>query len=213
MGDTVSFDAGASTAASGKSITDYAWDLDGNGSFETSSGVTPSASTTFSALATVVVGLRVTDSAGLTGTASRSIIVSALPALIPESTTTATQIQQAGPPTPPAPIVVPVVPRLTGAGTQRVVKARAISVRARCGGACIAAVSGKVAIGGSSITLPGLVRRLAAGEDAPLTLKIPAGALARIKAALGKKKKKKVVATISLSVGGAVSTVKVALRA
>lgn len=207
----VSFDAGASTAASGKSITQYAWDLDGNGSYETSSGATPSASTTFSALATVVVGLRVTDSAGLTGTASRSITVSALPTPIPEATTeTPTQLQLAALPAPPAPIAVPVVSRLMGAGTQRVVKAKAISVRAQCGGACTAALSGKIAIGGSSITLPGLVRPLAAGEEALLALKIPAAALAKIKAALAKKKK--VVATISLSAGGAISALKVTLK-
>jgi plastocyanin len=211
MGETVTFDAGASTAGSGKSITGYAWDLDGNGTFEVSTGTTPSASTTFSTLATVTVGLRVTDSAGLMATTMRAVTVTALPVVIPETKTeTSVQTQQATPPAPPAPIVAPIVPSLTGAGSQRVLKAKAISVRAQCGGACSAAVSGKIAIGGSSITLPGLVRQLAAGETAPLALKIPAAALAKIKAALAKKKK--VIATISLSAGGGVSTVKVSLK-
>ena len=51
----------------------YAWDLDGDGAFDDSTGATPNL--TYSSPATVTAGLRVTDPGGLTDT--DSVVVSA----------------------------------------------------------------------------------------------------------------------------------------
>ena len=48
------------------SIATYEWDLDGDGTFETSTGAVPRATTTFTALGPAKVGLRVTDDDGAT---------------------------------------------------------------------------------------------------------------------------------------------------
>jgi PKD repeat protein len=74
VGETVNFDASASKDTDG-TIAGYEWDLDGNGSFETSTGATPSASRTYTAGGSVVVGLRVTDNAGGVGTTTRTVTV------------------------------------------------------------------------------------------------------------------------------------------
>ena len=73
-GETVNFDASASTDADG-TIAKYEWDLDGNGSFETSTGTTPSTSRTYTSGGSVVVGLRVTDNGGATGSTTRTITI------------------------------------------------------------------------------------------------------------------------------------------
>lgn len=70
----VTYDARASKDADG-SITRYEWDLDGNGSFETSTGATPTATRTYRRPAAVNVKLRVTDDDGATGETSRQVVV------------------------------------------------------------------------------------------------------------------------------------------
>jgi subtilisin-like proprotein convertase family protein len=57
------FDASASADPDG-TIANYAWDLDGNGSYETDRGTSPTASTTFTSTGTKTVGLRITDDDG-----------------------------------------------------------------------------------------------------------------------------------------------------
>jgi PKD domain len=75
---TVSFDAAASSAPGG-SITKYEWDLDGDGSFETDTGTTPSASKAYTAAGTLPVSLRVTDDQGATAVATVNLTVNAPP--------------------------------------------------------------------------------------------------------------------------------------
>ena len=57
------------------SVSRYEWDLDGNGTFETSTGSNPSASRSYSSAGPVAVGLRVTDDAGASGIASHTVTV------------------------------------------------------------------------------------------------------------------------------------------
>src|SRR4051794_23315143 len=75
-GQTISFDASGSTYSIGP-IADYAWDLDGNGSFETATGTDPHASHVYPAPApgTVTVGLRVTGFDGGPAQTTGSVVV------------------------------------------------------------------------------------------------------------------------------------------
>ena len=72
-GQTVTFTATA-TSNVASSITKYEWDLDGDGSYETDTGTTPTASRAY-ASGTTIVGLKVTDSRGVTQTATRTVTV------------------------------------------------------------------------------------------------------------------------------------------
>jgi PKD repeat protein len=77
-GDTVTLDGSGSHYANG-SITKYEWDLNGDGTYETSTGTTSKTSTSFAAAGTHTVGLRVTDSDGATGTTTKQISVGSFP--------------------------------------------------------------------------------------------------------------------------------------
>ena len=70
-GTAVTFNASASTDPDG-TIAKYEWDLDGNGTYETSTGATPTTSKTYTSAATPTVGLRVTDNSGATATTTRA---------------------------------------------------------------------------------------------------------------------------------------------
>jgi len=90
-GQTVEFDAAASTPQPLGSIARYQWDLDGNGSYETDTGTSPHASHVYVSAGPVSVGLRVTGSMGdatdsttLTldvGSSAASIVATPNPAL------------------------------------------------------------------------------------------------------------------------------------
>jgi subtilisin-like proprotein convertase family protein len=73
-GTPVSFDASSSSDSDG-TVVAYAWDLDGNGSFETSGGSSPLASRSYPNAGVVSVGLRVTDNDGKTATTHLSVLV------------------------------------------------------------------------------------------------------------------------------------------
>ena len=77
-GETVSFNGSGSSDPDG-SVARYEWDLDGNGSFETDTGSSPTTSRGYATTGTVVVGLRVTDDRGATGTTTRSLTVEGSP--------------------------------------------------------------------------------------------------------------------------------------
>lgn len=72
----VNFSAAASSDPDG-TIAAFAWDLDGNGSFETTTGATSTAQRTFNDAGTFIVRVRVADNAGATATASVQITVAA----------------------------------------------------------------------------------------------------------------------------------------
>ncbi|HKH64344.1 MAG TPA: N,N-dimethylformamidase beta subunit family domain-containing protein, partial [Solirubrobacterales bacterium] len=74
IGQTVSFDASSSNSPNG-AIDKYEWDLDGNGSYETDTGTNPTASSSYAIPGSVTVGLRVTDVAGKSATASETLSV------------------------------------------------------------------------------------------------------------------------------------------
>jgi YD repeat-containing protein len=71
---TVTFNGSTSSDSAGP-IAKYEWDLDGNGSFETNTGTTATATKVYDTEAPVTVGLRVTDGGGLTGTTTHALTV------------------------------------------------------------------------------------------------------------------------------------------
>jgi YD repeat-containing protein len=73
-GVSTSFDASGSKDPDG-TIAKYEWDLDGNGTYETDTGTTPTAGNTFATPGTKTVGLRVTDNSGATATTTVTVTV------------------------------------------------------------------------------------------------------------------------------------------
>ncbi len=73
IGETVAFDANTSSDPDG-TITQYEWDLDGNGSYEVSSA-SPNASRSYDSAGSRTIKLRVTDNNGATSELSRPLAV------------------------------------------------------------------------------------------------------------------------------------------
>ena len=59
-------------------VVNYAWDLDGNGTFETDTGATPTAGRVFPRAGSYTVSLRVTDAAGQAAIATQPVTVNAI---------------------------------------------------------------------------------------------------------------------------------------
>ena len=76
---TVSFDASSSFVLPGQTITLYEWDLDGNGSYETQGG--PTQQRTYTTIASVPVGLRITDSSGRRDSTVKRLMVGEPPVI------------------------------------------------------------------------------------------------------------------------------------
>jgi PKD repeat protein len=73
-GQTVTFNGSASGDADG-TIASYSWDLDGNGTFETNTGMNASVTRSYASTGTVTVRLRVTDNDGGTAETTRTLTV------------------------------------------------------------------------------------------------------------------------------------------
>lgn len=78
IGQQVNYNGAGSSDDNG-AIAKYEWDLDGDGTFETNSGTTPAASTSYTTIGTKSVKLRVTDVHGATGTAAVNVLVHRAP--------------------------------------------------------------------------------------------------------------------------------------
>ena len=78
VGQAVSFNGAGSSASQG-SIVKHEWDLDGNGSFETDTGATATASRSYPAAQTLTTKLRVTDNRGATDETTRPLRIHAAP--------------------------------------------------------------------------------------------------------------------------------------
>jgi hypothetical protein len=77
-GGVASFDGSASSDPEGE-IADFAWDLDGNGTFETDGGATATASRTYPTVGTITVKLRVRDSDGASDEVAQTLTIQAQP--------------------------------------------------------------------------------------------------------------------------------------
>jgi len=73
-GTTVTFDASTSTSQVASTITDYAWDFDSDGTYDTN-GSSPTTSHDYGSNGTYRATLRITDSRGITATLSQTITI------------------------------------------------------------------------------------------------------------------------------------------
>jgi subtilisin-like proprotein convertase family protein/PKD repeat protein len=78
-GATVTFDAGGSAPAPGATITHYEWDLDGNGTFETDGGASPTTSQVYDTKGTYPISVRVTDDQGNSDVRTIALAVTSRP--------------------------------------------------------------------------------------------------------------------------------------
>ena len=120
-GTTVSFDATASSDPDG-TVASYQWDLDGNGTFETDTGTTPTTSKGYPSGGTISVKLRVTDNEGGVTDATKSVTVPGPPpsSTPPPASSTPPPQQSAPAPTISAPVaVVSVAPAAIPAAAPR----------------------------------------------------------------------------------------------
>jgi hypothetical protein len=78
VGEPITLDAAGTT--SDQKIVDFAWDLDGNGTFEKDGGSSSAMATSFQAGGDHKIGLKVTDAAGVSATTTRTVTVIAAPA-------------------------------------------------------------------------------------------------------------------------------------
>jgi len=78
-GGTVSYDASASSVPSGTTISKFEWDLDGNGTFETDTGLTKTVTKMYPDQATLPVKMRITDNEGNIALMTKTIIVTKSP--------------------------------------------------------------------------------------------------------------------------------------
>jgi PKD repeat protein len=79
VGGTVTFTSTSSVNKPDISIARHEWDLNGDGTFETNSGVSRTVARSYGSAGTVDVGLRVTDTRGKTAVQRRSIRISSVP--------------------------------------------------------------------------------------------------------------------------------------
>jgi hypothetical protein len=80
-GRQVTFDASASSDPEGLQLR-YAWDLDGNGSFETAGGTSPTITRSYPGTTTFIARVHVSDPHGASGTAGASVSVDSIPPVI-----------------------------------------------------------------------------------------------------------------------------------
>jgi PKD repeat protein len=73
-GTTVTFDASTSTSQVASTITDYAWDFDSDGTYDTN-GSSPTTSHDYGSNGTYRATLRITDSRGVAATLSQTITI------------------------------------------------------------------------------------------------------------------------------------------
>jgi len=171
-GEPLTLDASSSSDPDGP-IARYLWDLDGDGTFETSTGTTPRVTHTFASTRTVTVRLRVVDGAGATADVARAIVIGA-PAVDPRLTASA--------------------PR-----AQRALRTRRIVVIASCARGCAVTARGAVRVAGSrrALALSAVTRRLSGGRRARIALTVPRSVTTALR------RGRRATATVTLTAPGA----------
>jgi acid phosphatase type 7 len=187
VNDTVNFTSASSPLGAGNQISLHEWDLDGDGTFETNTGASPTASKAYPVAATITVAMRVTDANGKTAAATKLLTVVVRP---PNTAKPGGPLSPNGPFGPVG--TDRVAPKLTlkGSKSQRLVR-RALEVTVNCDEPCTVTAFAKLGIGRAS----GLFRSkeakqsLVAGAGKKLRLKFSGKALREIRAALAQKRR------------------------
>ena len=191
VGQRVDFDGMGSSDPDGV-VMGWDWDLDGDGSFETT-GATPNR--TYSSPGTVTVRLRVTDNDSTTTTATKNLVVSAAQPPAPPTIPPVTPAPLTPPILTPAPAVAKLT--VTGAAKQRSADTRGVVVRATCDLGCLVTVTGTIVLpGGKKIVLPRSSKSLTAARALKIVVTVPKKSRAALQAAW--KKGKMATATIVL---------------
>jgi hypothetical protein len=173
QGQAVTFNASGSRDPEGP-VADYKWDLDGNGSFETDTGTSPTATMSYASAGVVAVTVRVADSKGQTADAAVGITVNAPPAA----------------PAPATPDTTPPILRLTFKKVQklRTVLKKGVAGKARCSEACTSRfqlqltrkTAKKLHISARFVTVGKLTKRLAANRTTSVHIKLSRKARKRL---------------------------------
>jgi plastocyanin len=163
VGQMVNFDGFASSDPDGP-LMSYEWDLDGNGSFETS-GATPSRA--YGTAGTIDVKLRVTDTDMNTHTAAKTLTIANPPVVPPV----------VNPFVPPVVVTAPpAIAKLTftGAAKQRSAHTKGVTVMAKCDLACKVTATGWIGLpGGKKAALVKLTKALSPGAPTKVVLLVP----------------------------------------
>ncbi|HUR85441.1 MAG TPA: PKD domain-containing protein [Solirubrobacteraceae bacterium] len=188
-GESVTFDAGGSSDSDG-TIANYAWDLDANGTFETSTGTTTAVSRAYSGPASPTVAVRVTDNGGLSDSASVGLAVAAPPAPPnpPPSQQDPPPAQPPAPANPEAPALItqaatvpaalsatsaaPKAPTFSASTGQKLKRQKGVKISASCPGGCQLVLTGTVKVGLKTLKLTKLTKTIATGASAVLTVKV-----------------------------------------
>lgn len=237
-GAEVTFNASGSADTDGGTIASYAWDLDGDGVFETPGGTTPTITRAFTTAGPATVRVRVTDDEGATADAAVTITVAAPPVDPPPATnsppptdTTAPAEQapqtasgQTAQPAAPDPVAVlaaptvvpsslappPAVAALTASGPagQRLRRQRGVRVRVTCPAGCRLVFTGSVKVKTRRLRLTKLTRTLTAGRTTTLTLLVDRRDRKLLRGARGKAQAS---VRISSSSGGQTTTKRISV--
>ena len=178
-GAAVSFNASASRATNGGSITDYRWDF-GDGSTAVDTGASAAAAHTFATAGTYTVTLTATDDLGIAASAATHVVVAAPATPSPSPVTPAPPVSTPSPPAPPQ-----LVAALGGAGKQRLAYVLAHGLRLALAVNQPAGASLQITIrpphSTRAVVLLRGVRRLGAGGNV-ITLKLSRAAARRLTA-------------------------------
>ncbi|MGI8624061.1 MAG: PKD domain-containing protein [Solirubrobacteraceae bacterium] len=207
VGEAVSFDARASGDPDG-AIARYEWDLDGDGSYETDTGATPTTSRSYTTAGPRTVKLRVTDNQspqGLTNETTRTLQVDAPPAPTPTPAPTAVPPPPPNPTPEPTPVsdITPPGAMLSGSRSQKL--GTKVFVDVAClDESCRATSSATVRVPkvrrarAKTYTLKKVGTKIPKGASGRLKLKLTAAARGAIRRAL--KAHKKIAVKLKVSV-------------
>ncbi|HEY3187191.1 MAG TPA: PKD domain-containing protein [Solirubrobacteraceae bacterium] len=195
-------------------VAGFQWDLDGNGTFETPGGTTPTITKAFSTAGPVSVRVRVTDNDGATGDATVSLTIAAPPS--PPAAPAPAPAPKPAPLAPltlatPGPVASPPAAApltLSAPAGQRLGRQRGVKLGVSCAGACKLAASGTVKVGGKRLRLTRAKKALAAPGTLNLILRVDKRDLRALKRARGKARAS---ITVTATTGGTKVTQRLAV--
>jgi Ca2+-binding RTX toxin-like protein len=160
VGESVAFESTSTALGTGNQIAIHEWDLDGNGTYETNTGTSPTTSQAYPSAATFTIGLRVTDVNGKIATTTKSLTIYPRPPDPPKPPTGG-----AGPLSPSLPDRL--APLITLAAPKNLrIGAGKLTVFAQCSESCSLTASATVKLGRASSPLSSRKVKIAVAANA-----------------------------------------------